>query len=68
MQDAVTAYAAYCETERQLNEAKEMLRESEGDVEMAEMVRGVSGGEAAWFGARPSSIPSPSPATPPLPP
>ncbi|PSC70498.1 Peptide chain release factor 1 [Micractinium conductrix] len=39
MQVAVDAFAAYQDLERQLADAKEMLRESEGDAEMAELAR-----------------------------
>lgn len=39
IQDAVDAYAAYKELERQLADAKELLRESDGDPEMAELAR-----------------------------
>lgn len=38
-QDAVDAFAAYREAERQLAAAREMLRESDGDPDMAELAR-----------------------------
>lgn len=39
IQDAVEAFVAYKDTQRQLEGAKEMLRECEGDPEMAELAR-----------------------------
>jgi len=39
IQDAVEAYLAYKDTERQLTNAKEMLKECDGDPEMAELAQ-----------------------------
>lgn len=39
IQDAVEAFQKYKDTERQLVDAKQMLKESEGDVEMVELAR-----------------------------
>lgn len=39
IQDAVDGYTAYKDLERQLADAKELLKESEGDPEMAELAR-----------------------------
>ena len=39
IQNAVEAYIAYKDTEKQLTDAKDMVRESEGDVEMLEFAK-----------------------------
>lgn len=39
IQDAVDAFAAYRDAERQLLDARELLKESEGDAEMAQLAR-----------------------------
>lgn len=39
IQEAVDAYQTYKETERQLIDAKEMMKECEGDVEMMELAK-----------------------------